>query len=319
MKKRGALIGCGFFAHNHLHGWAALADAEIVAVCDLDRRKAEEIAAKFGIAAVFTDAAALLASQPFDFVDIATTVASHRPLVELACRHSRVVICQKPFAETIEDAHAMVEAAAAAGAILIVHENFRWQRGFVELKQLLMEGRIGRPHFARFSFRTRYDIYSKQPYLATIERFLVMDVGLHLFDLARHFLGEVAQLTCQTQRLNPIVQGEDAFTALLTHRSGAISVVDASYFARQTPDLFPQTLATIEGDSGTLELLEGYRLRLHTAAGCEEQDVEPAVPDLICVVLCAWGGSRVGTCWRAIVHRPPQAPPRPYCGRLKWI
>lgn len=278
MKHRGALIGCGFFAENHLNAWAALPDAELVAVCDLDHAKAEAAAKKFGILGVFTDATQMLESQVFDFVDIVTTVPSHRTLVELACRHSRAVICQKPFARTLEDGQAMVEAARRHDAALIVHENFRWQRGFIELKRLLDEGRIGRPHFARVSFRTHYDIYVKQPYLADVEQFLVMDVGLHLFDLARHYLGEVEQLTCLNQRLNPIVRGEDAFTSLLKHTSGATSVVDASYYTWHSPELFPQTLATLEGELGTLELLEGYRLRLHTALGYEEIDVEPDVP-----------------------------------------
>lgn len=278
MKYRGALIGCGFFAENHLNAWTALPDAELVAVCDLDRAKAEAAAATFGIPGVFTDAAQMLESQALDFVDIVTTVPSHRPLVELACRHSRAVICQKPFAETLEDGQAMVAAARLHDVALIVHENFCWQRGFIELKRLLDAGRIGRTHFARLSFRTHYDIYRKQPYLADVEQFLVMDVGLHLFDLARHFLGEVEQVTCLNQRLNPIVRGEDAFTSLLKHTSGATSVVDASYYTWHSPELFPQTLATLEGDLGTMELLEGYRLRIHTARGCEELDVEPDVP-----------------------------------------
>ena len=279
MKQRGVLIGCGFFANNHLNGWKSLPGAELVAVCDINPVKAEQAAATYGIPRFYTDAAVMLEAEKPDFVDIVTTVPSHRPLVELACRAgAKVVICQKPFAETQEDGEAMVAAAQAAGAKLVIHENFRWQKSLIELKQRLDDGQIGTPHFARFQFRTHYDIYSKQPYLAQVGRFLIFDVGLHLFDLVRHFMGEVAHLTCQTQSLNPIVRGEDSFTSLLRHTSGAVSVVDASYYTWHSPELFPQTLARIEGDAGTLELLEGYRLHLHTPAGLEEFDVEPVVP-----------------------------------------
>ena len=81
---RGALIGCGFFAMNHLDGWREVEGAEIVALCDSDPVRLAETAARFGIARTYADAGEMLAAEGLDFVDIATTVASHRPLVELA-------------------------------------------------------------------------------------------------------------------------------------------------------------------------------------------------------------------------------------------
>ena len=45
---RGTVIGCGFFAENHLNAWAAMPDVELVAVCDIDAVKAENAARKFG-------------------------------------------------------------------------------------------------------------------------------------------------------------------------------------------------------------------------------------------------------------------------------
>ena len=95
---RGVLIGCGFFARNHMHGWADAPGAEIVGVCDIDPAKAAAFARDFG-ARPFTDAAAMLAELSPDFVDVATTVATHRPLVELALAHGALTICQKPFAD----------------------------------------------------------------------------------------------------------------------------------------------------------------------------------------------------------------------------
>lgn len=279
---RGALIGCGFFAKNHMHAWNEIDGVEIVAVCDRDRAKAQAMADAFGVPQVFDDADAMLAALDLDLVDVATTPQTHRPLVEAACGRARVVVCQKPFAETMADAVAMVEAARARGASLVVHENFRWQKPFVVMRALIEGGRIGRPHFARFSFRHGYDNYKNQPYLAQIERFTLMDVGPHLFDLARAFMGEVATLSCITQRLNPIVAGEDAFTASMRHENGGVSIADCSFHSRIHPEPFPQTIAWIEGERGTLQLDEGYRLSIHDARGREEIDVEPAVP--------AWGG-----------------------------
>ncbi|ABD55979.1 Gfo/Idh/MocA family protein [Jannaschia sp. CCS1] len=274
----GALIGCGFFAENHMHAWAGLEGARIVALCDRDVDKAQAMAKKFGIDQVFSDADDLFAEVSLDFVDVATTAASHRPLVETAVRHAPTVICQKPFAETLEDARAMVAAAQTAGTQLIVHENFRWQRPFVKIKDLITAGQIGAPHWARFSFRHGYDNYVNQPYLAEIERFTIMDVGLHLFDLARHIMGEVTDLSCTTQRLNQVVRGEDAFTALLAHDSGATSVCDCSFWTKLDPDPFPRTLAQIEGAKGTIMLDADFRLTLHTDGAHTITAAEPEVP-----------------------------------------
>lgn len=276
---RGALIGCGFFARNHMEAWTRLPDARITAVCDTDRTKAETFARDFGVAHVFTDAAEMLAAIRPDFCDIATTVASHRALVELAARHSGAVICQKPFAETLEDGRAMVAACDAAGVPLFVHENFRWQRPIRELRRVIDDGRIGTPRFLRLSFRHAYDIYANQPYLLAVQDLALTDIGLHMFDMVRCLMGDATRVFCETQKRNPRVAGQDAFMATLRHTSGAVSSVECSFHSHFAPDPFPQSLALLEGDKGSVELLEGYRMRLHTADGMQETDVEPPCPD----------------------------------------
>ncbi len=276
---RGALIGCGFFARNHMHGWTAAEGAEIVAVCDLDRAKAEGFARDFGVSRVYTDAEAMLAEERPDFVDIATTVPSHRPLVELVVGRGAAAICQKPFAETYADGAAMVAAAERAGVPLIVHENFRWQRPFLELSERIARGDIGRVQFLRLSFRHGFDVYANQPYLIDEPHLALMDVGLHLFDVARVLAGDVTSVFCRTQRLNPILTGEDAFLASLAHEGGAVSSVDCSFFSRIAPEPFPETIAWVEGESGTLELGFDYRLRVHKGGEVEEVHVDPPVPD----------------------------------------
>jgi len=297
---RGGLIGCGFFAENHLHAWTGLEGVDLVAVCDTDPARAEAAAARFGVPAVHTDAAAMLAAEALDFIDIVTTSPSHRPLVELAAAHSVAAKCQKPFADTLADARAMVDACARAGVPLMVHENFRWQRPFRVMGEVMETGALGRVNFARFSFRHGYDNYVNQPYLAQIERFTIMDVGLHLFDLARRFLGEAESLFCRTQRLNPAVRGEDSFHATLRHASGAVSICECSFWTRWHPEPFPQTFAVIEGDAGTLELGQDFRLRLHRDGECAQIDATPPVPPWGAAPWHAIQDSVVATCahWR---------------------
>ena len=74
-KTRIAMVGCGFYAQNHLHAWSELRDkgAELVAVCDLDAAKAAAAGETFG-ARSFTDVDQMLDTVPVDLVDIATRI-----------------------------------------------------------------------------------------------------------------------------------------------------------------------------------------------------------------------------------------------------
>ena len=223
----------------------------------------------------YTDAADMLTKTRPDFIDIVTTVESHRLLVELAANAGVPAICQKPFATNAADADGMVRACESAGVPLMVHENFRWQAPIRELKRLLESGVIGTPFFGRVSFRHDYDIYAGQPYLAEGDRLAILDVGIHILDIARFLFGEATRLSCTTQRVNPRVKGEDAATMLLQHASGATSVVDCSFFSHLETNPFPQTVVEIDGSDGTIRLGAGYGLVVAARGKTERRNLDP--------------------------------------------
>ncbi|MCZ4312982.1 Gfo/Idh/MocA family oxidoreductase [Comamonadaceae bacterium G21597-S1] len=260
--RKGALIGCGFFSVNHLHAWQQLQGVEIVALCDADAERLAVAAATFGITQTYRSAQELFEAQPLDFVDIATTVSSHRALVEMAARHRVACICQKPFAETLEDGAAMVACCKEAGVPLMVHENFRWQAPIQAVRAALDEGHIGEPFWGRVSFRSAFDVFSGQPYLATGERFILQDLGIHIIDIARYLFGEVDTLSASTRRVNPDIRGEDVATLMMRHAHAVTSIVDCSYATVLEHELFPQTLVEIDGADGTIRLGAGYELTI---------------------------------------------------------
>ena len=272
---RGGMIGCGFFAVNQMHGWRDADGASIAAICDRDPERLRIVGDQFGIERRYRDAAEMLAKESLDFVDIATTVGSHRALVEMAAAHRLPVICQKPFAPTLDDATAMVAACKAAGVPLMIHENFRWQSPIQAVRRVLDSGEIGKPFFGRVSFRSGFDVFSGQPYLATGKRFIIEDLGIHILDIARFLLGDVATLTARTMRVNPNIAGEDVATMLLDHESGVTSVVDCSYATKLEVEPFPETLVEIDGNDGTIRLAQGYRLTVTGKSGTCRTDVSP--------------------------------------------
>jgi predicted dehydrogenase len=273
------LIGCGFFAQNHLHSWQDLKPegVDIVAVCDSDPARAKAAAETFGVPQWYTDAAEMFEKEQLGLVDIATTMGSHLSLVLLALSHRVPTIVQKPFGEDIAQVRQMVEASESAGVFLAVHENFRFQKPLRKIREVIESGAIGRPTWARISFRTGYDIYAGQPYLAKQERFVVIDVGVHVLDVARALLGEVTHSTAELQGRNPIAIGEDTATMLLRHESGAVSVVECTYGSRRVPDSFPETLIEVEGDRGAIVSRIGNVVEVTIDGKMTSYDEDPEV------------------------------------------
>jgi predicted dehydrogenase len=140
----------------------------------------------------------------------------------------------------------------------MVHENFRWQAPMRALKEAAAG--LDDPFFCRVSFRSGVDVYTAQPYLATDPRFILYDMGVHLLDLARFFVGEAEYLTCHTQRVNPRIRGEDVATVLLRMAGGATCCVEMSFASTLEEDLFPQTLVHLETGDSSATLGSHYRL-----------------------------------------------------------
>ena len=178
-------------------------------------------------------------------------------------------ILQKPLAPTLGESVAIVELAQKHKVWLAVHENFRFGTAMQRVKETIQSSVIGAPNWARISFRTGYDVYAGQPYLAREKRFAILDSGIHVLDLARFFLGEVDRVSCETQQRKVGIDGEDTATMLLRHMSGAVSVVETTYQAKREPDVFPETMLEIEGATGSIMLSQNQTMSV-TSGGVTE-------------------------------------------------
>lgn len=259
------LVGCGFYAQNHLHAWSDLRPegALLSAVCDRDPARAKAAGSQFGVP-WFTDMAKMLDEVRIELVDIATRMDTHQALAAIAAERGIGAIVQKPLAPSWEECVAIVDTARRHKAWLAIHENFRFATSMRQVKKVLDQGTIGRPTWARLSWRTGFDVYRGQPYLAEEDRLVIQDVGIHVLDLARYFLGEVDHLSCETQKRNPKIKAEDTATIMMRHASGAVSVVEATYAARRGDDPFPETLLEIEGDGGSIIVTKGEKMTVTT-------------------------------------------------------
>ena len=180
---RVGVIGCGFFAENHLAAWNHMPDVTLAAVCDLDPVKAHSAAKRYRVRSVFSSAAELLDSGEVDFVDIATTMRSHVELVSFAAARRIPVIVQKPLAPSHAECLTIIEICAAAGVPFMVHENTRFLNPVRKVREDIASGALGDITWGRVAFRTGHDIYDKQPYLAQEDNFVILDLGVHMLDV----------------------------------------------------------------------------------------------------------------------------------------
>ena len=273
---RVGIIGCGFFAANHLHSWLGIEGVRIAALCD---GNAERLAAASKLVGpevpTFSSTADLYAAGLCDFVDIITPPSTHHDLVLEAARIGMPAIVQKPMDLTAAGAAEMVDAMAAARLPFMVHENFRFQGAIAEVRRLMDAGRIGKPVYGRIVFRTGFNIYGNQPYLAKEKRFVLADLGVHVLDVARFLFGEVERLTCEASSVKPGIAGEDMATVLSRHAGGAVSVAECSYASPLPDDPFPQCLVTVEGTKGGIVLGPGYKLSVRSGDQEESWNAEP--------------------------------------------
>ena len=274
---RFAILGTGFWARYQLAAWREVPGAKCVALYNRTRAKADALAREFGVPAVYDDAEQLLQHEKPDFLDIITDVDTHSRFVHLAADYRTPVICQKPLAPSIAEAKKMIAACAADNVPLSVHENWRWQTPIRELKKVLESGVIGPVFRARIDYCNSFPVFDNQPFLKTLEQFILTDMGCHILDVARFLFGEVARLYCQTHQITPGIMGEDAATVMLQMQSGATVVVNLSYASRVEHDRFPETFIHVEGELGAVELAPDCWLRVTTERGTETRRCLPPV------------------------------------------
>jgi len=270
-----AVFGCGFWSQFQLGGWLELPEVEIVALYNRTLTRAEARAKQFGIGHYYDDPEAVFRNHDFDVADIITDVDTHRHFVEMAAKHGKDVICQKPMAPNFQTAQGMLHVCKEAGVRYYVHENYRWQPQIRRVKQILDSGVIGEPFRARTAFNTAYPVFDNQPFLAELEQFAITDQGSHQFDVCRFLFGEVSSLYCRTQTVNRGVKGEDVVTTILQMKNGLVCTQEISFASLLEREAFPQTLMLIEGSKGSVRLDIGPEIRVTTKDGTTCKQVTP--------------------------------------------
>jgi predicted dehydrogenase len=275
-----AVIGCGWAGHKHAKAFIA-EGARLRWAVDADNNRASALAA--------LQPGARPASRIEDaFSDPATTMFDvcvphhlHAEICLSASAHGKDVLCEKPLAPTVVEADRITRAAHEAGTLLMVAENECFNPLYSQVKQLLLEGAIGKPALVQ---ATR-ECYLRQSFMQDRPWFLrksesgggiLLAGGIHDFAKLRMMLGEVVLVhgIRAPQRFAEL-ETEDTVAMLLGFDDGAIGTLVESFF------MIDPTTRTgaevhhlrIDGDNGSIQVVGPESLRVTTPEGNTEVTV----------------------------------------------
>ena len=141
---RAAVIGCGVIAYEHLPFVARDPAAQAVALCDRSHAMADAAARHFAMSVpLYTDAEAMLATERPDIVHILTPPQSHDALVRASLAAGCHVICEKPMTGSAAETAGLIEAAEAAGKVLVESRNLLFNDPVLAMQLSLRARRLG--------------------------------------------------------------------------------------------------------------------------------------------------------------------------------
>ena len=272
------LVGAGFFSQFHIDAWERLPGAQLVGIADHDIAKAE--AAGQGCEAdIYAGMDEMLALAKLDLVDIAAPPIAHLGLIEAALEAGVPVICQKPFCTSASEASAVVAKAERLGLMLAVHENFRFQPWYREIRRLIDDEVLGDLFQVMFRLRPGdgrgAEAYlSRQPFFQKMERFLVHETAVHFVDVFRYLVGPIGGVTARLRQLNPVISGEDAGYILFDFKGGSTGLFDGNRLADHAAENHRLTMGemVLEGTKATLRLDGQGRLFLRWFGESQESE-----------------------------------------------
>jgi inositol 2-dehydrogenase len=250
------LVGLGRLGRVYARDLSArLAQTRLVAVADTNGELAKQIAAEFEVPKHYDEPTRILEDRNVDAVVIVSPTHTHRSLVVAAMEAKKPTFCEKPPAISLAEAAAMAEAVKRTGTFFQMGFMRRFDPGYAAAKKQIEAGRIGRPVVFKST--------SRDPFPPSIEYAnpkssggICVDMGIHDFDLARWFMGDVDKVQAVGAVLAfpelATVGDRDNVIATMTFADGRLGVVDLTRNGFYGYDISTELLGT----EGTLKV--GY-------------------------------------------------------------
>lgn len=190
---RFGIVGTGGIAAGCATDLAAHPDAELIAVADPSRERVTAFADRFGVGTVRESAEQLVALEAVDAVYVAVPNFLHAPISTMALQAGKHVIQEKPLALSLADAAPLAAAARQSGRCFMLGMNQRFAPAVQRARQLMAQGRIGRPYHCKAYWRRRAGIPRLGSWFTRKEHSGgggLLDIGVHMLDDALYLLDD---------------------------------------------------------------------------------------------------------------------------------
>jgi predicted dehydrogenase len=241
-KARIGIVGLGSIAQTiHLPILSKFPDVEIVAICDVDRAKAQFVADKFKIRRYYNNFEKMIAiEQDLDGIDICTPTILHKDMAIAALVEKNNVLVEKPLARTTMEAEEIAAAAKKYHQTLMVGMNNRFRPDAMILKSFIEDKALGKLFYAKAGWFKKLNAESAWLTKKTQSGGgVVLDLGIVMLDLAFWMLGfpEVKEVSA-TNYSHHTKDVEDSSVAFLKMKNGSTLTIEASWSFESTSDFF---------------------------------------------------------------------------------
>ncbi|MCS6948837.1 MAG: Gfo/Idh/MocA family oxidoreductase [bacterium] len=260
-----ALIGYQFMGKAHSNAYRQVArffdDLEVEPVlkviCGRNEENVRKAAQKYGWEEYDTSWERVVERKDIDLVDVSVPGNMHAPIAIAAANAGKMVLCEKPLANTLAEARQMYEAVQKNGVRHALCHNYRYAPAVQLAKQLIEEGRIGTIYHFRGTYLQDWIVDPNFPLVWRLQKEIAGsgahgDLNAHLIDMARFLVGEITEvsgmmetfikqrpkLAAADDRLGGVASSEmgevtvdDAALFLLRFENGAIGSIEATRFA----------------------------------------------------------------------------------------
>ena len=226
------VVGVGEMGRRHAENIRRLVpQAQLIAIADVDAYRAKQVAAELEIEHSYSSLDAMLERKDIHSVVIATPDKFHADAVRAAARAGKDILCEKPLALKLEDAHAALEAVGNAGVRLQVGFMRRYDPAYVAAKKQIDAGEIGEPVIFKSIGRDK-DAPPIGYYKSRMNGMLFFASSIHDFDLARWLMkDDVAEVQAyKTVAIRPELEQYDDIVAgvvNLKYKHGAIGNIES--------------------------------------------------------------------------------------------
>ncbi|MFB9179035.1 Gfo/Idh/MocA family protein [Dactylosporangium sucinum] len=284
------MVGYAFMGAAHSQAWRTVnrvfdlpARATMVAVCGRDGAKVAEAASRLGWAEAVTDWRALIARDDIDVIDICTPGDSHAEIAIAALEAGKHVLCEKPLANTVDEARAMVAAAVKARALGVRSAcgfNYRRVPAVSLMRNLIADGRLGAIRHVRALYLQDWITDPNFPLVWRLQKDkagsgALGDIGAHIIDLTQFVTGQtitgVAGLTETFVKERPLPEASSGLSASAGQATGEVTVDDAAVFVGR---LSGGGLATYEATRFATGRKNGLKVEINGERGSLVFDLE---------------------------------------------